>query len=436
MRTAGKILLTLVLSLAALNCGAQIVNRLKVDSETFQRYAAGRLQQYNTDNLALADSLYAEGVRKDNFRIKCLGLSLELPVRFSRGEYERMDEVAAEMKELTFPHKDCRTFYYITLHEYCEYLVHIGRASEAMLEARAMERLAEEEKGALGKMYAYRIVGLIHSYRDNHYLAVKNLSNAVRFCKEARMEQDLPIIYLLIARECIKMGNYPKALEYCSMAAEYQQFSARIRVNVTMTLAYYYYAQGDTEKFSECYSRLTSDPVYRHLSDNDSRLELDIFDLSLRNLPDVALTKADSLGTSIGRFSHRHSLYAQTGSYHDAYLQLDSLMVQKDSVYIKVQNEDLAILDAEMNNAQLRHEAQQLRTRNQNTILIGFIVMFAIAFLSVLYQQWHLRSNLDRLKQHNAAALLARRAYRQALDAKEAENAVKIKILQSRNIKL
>ena len=46
------------------------------------------------------------------------------------------------------------------------------------------------------------------------------------------------------------------------------------------------------------------------------------------------------------------------------------------------------------------------------------------------------RRYLDRLKQHNAAALLARRAYRQALDAKEAENAVKIKILQSRNIKL
>jgi hypothetical protein len=50
----------------------------------------------------------------------------------------------------------------------------------------------------------------------------------------------------------------------------------------------------------------------------------------------------------------------------------------------------------------------------------------------MLYQQWHLRSNLDRLKQRNAAALRARRIYRQALDAKESENAVKIKILQNR----
>ena len=47
---------------------AQIVNRLRVDQVTFQRYARGRMQEFNPDNLALADSLYAEGVQKDNFR--------------------------------------------------------------------------------------------------------------------------------------------------------------------------------------------------------------------------------------------------------------------------------------------------------------------------------------------------------------------------------
>ena len=281
-------------------------------------------------------------------------------------------------------------------------------------------------------MYAYRIVGLIHSYRDNHYLAVKNLTNAVRFCKESRNEQDLPNIYLLIARECIKMGDFPKALDYCTLAGEYQQLSAQVRVNVTMTLAYYYYARNNIEKFNECYARLIEDPTYLPLSDNDSRLELDIFDLTLRDLPYEALVKADSLGTAIGRYSQKHGLFAKVGQYPDAYRQLDSLMVQKDSIYIKVQNEDLAILDAEMNNAQLRYEAQQLKTRNQNTILIGFMVMFVIAFFLMLYHQWHLRSNLDRLRERNAAVLQARRAYRQALDAKEAENSVKIKILQNR----
>ncbi len=425
-----------LLAIAALflcfTSGAQIVNRLNVDPDTFQRYAWGRMQQYNPDNLRLADSLYSEGVRKDNFRIRCLGLALEYPVRFALGEYDRMDAAVAEIKELLGDQKDCRSFYYAVLHEYCQFLVHIGRSSDAMLEARAMERLAVEEKKPLGKMYAYRIVGLIQSYRDNHYLAVKNLIEAVRFCKESRNEQDLPQIYLLIARECIKMKDYPQALEYCNLASEFQHFNASIRTRVTMTLAYYHYSQGHSEEFEECYSRLVRDPVYRHIVDSDSRLEMDIFDLRLRGLMQQAIAKADSLETPIGRYSHRHGLLAQTGQYSAAYLQLDSLMVQKDSIYIKVQNEDLAILDAEMNNAQLRLEAQRLKTRNQNTILMGFLVIFFIVFISVLYHQWHLRSTLDSMKQRNADALRARRAYRQALDAKESENAVKIKILQSR----
>ena len=107
-------------------------------------------------------------------------------------------------------------------------------------------------------------------------------------------------------------------------------------------------------------------------------------------------------------------------------------MNEKDSIYIKVQNEDLAILDAEMNNAQLREEAQRLKAKNQLTILVGFLVMFAIAFASILLQQWQLRENLDHMRQKNNEALAARRAFQKAMDAREAENDYKIKILQNR----
>ena len=78
--------------------GAQIVNRLKVDDPTFQRYAWGRMQQYNPDNLILADSLYTVAEQQGNYRYRCLALSLEFPVRYALGEYERMDEAVAEIK--------------------------------------------------------------------------------------------------------------------------------------------------------------------------------------------------------------------------------------------------------------------------------------------------------------------------------------------------
>ena len=427
-----RALLILLLVLCSLGSRAQITNRLRVDKETYLRYAYGRMQEYNPANLALADSLYQEGVRQNNFRYKCLGLSLEMPVRFAQGDYDRMDETAAEIKELLADRKDLRDFYFSTLHEYCEFLVQAGRMGDAVLEARAMERLASQEKKPMGRMYAYRIIGIIQSYRNNPHLAIRNLEKAVKYCREARAEQDLPNLYILLAQEYVKAREFPPAEDYCEKAAEYQTFFPAVGVKTQMTRTILLHAKGDQEAFWRSYEALLRNPLYKVQADADARRGLDITYLRSKGLLDQALRQADSLGTLRGRLEYRHGLLAQMAAYESAYTSLENLMQEKDSVYIKVQNEDLAILDAEMNNAQLREEAQELKNRNQLTILLGFLLMFAMAFLSILVQQWQLRANLEELRRKNSEALASRLAYQKAMDAKEAENDFKIKILQNR----
>ena len=390
------------------------------------------MQEFNPANLVLADSLYREGEAQGNFRLKCLGLSLEMPVRFVQGEYARMDSTATEIKALLADRKDLREFYFSTLHEYCEFLVQSGRMSEAVLEARAMERLASQEKKPVGKMYSYRIIGLIQSYRDNHFLAIQNLERAVRFCHEARAEQDLPNLFILLAQENLKMGNFPEAENYCLRAQEYEEFFPGITLKVQMTKAYIYNEKGQTESFWRTYESIVRDPLYLGQTDDDTRTALDITYLRSKGLLQEALEKADALGTIRARLEHKHGIYADMGAYDNAYSAISSLMQEKDSVYIKVQNEDLAILDAEMNNAQLREEAQRLKARNQITILLGFLVMFAIAFASILIQQWQLRENLEEMRRKNSQAIKARRAFQKAMDAKEAENEYNFKLLKNR----
>lgn len=426
------LLAPLLMLLAAIPAGAQIVNRLGVDAPTFERYAYGRMQPYSGNNLALADSIYREGVRKDSDKYKCLALSLDFPVRFALGEYEAMDADIAEMKTLIGERKDCRSFYYSCLHEYCQYLVHIGRSDDAMLEARAMERTASQERLPLGKMFASRIVGLIHSYRDNPHLAIVNLEKAVRYSIDARAEQDLPNLYIIISQEYIKMGNFERAEEYCEMAEEYQDFLPGIRIKALMTRCYYFYARQDWNGFWACYDQLQADPLYLRQADGDSRSDMDVCYLVSKGRFDEALAAADRISTSRERHSRKHGIYAAQGVWQKAYAELSELMVEKDSIYIKVQNEDLAILDAEMNNAQLREDAQRLKAQNQMTILIGFLVMFAIAFFAILLSQWQLRQNLDEMRRKNAQMLASRRAFQKAMEAKEAENEFQIKILQNR----
>ena len=427
-----KLLITLCACLLCLSAAGQIVNRLRVDQDTFLRYAYGRMQQFNPRNLALADSLYSVGVRKDNICYKCLALSLEMPIRFSQGDYARMDETALEVKQLLGDRKEYRDFYFTFLHEYCEYLVHIGRASDAVLEARAMERLASSERRPSGKMYSYRIVGLIQSSRDNSYLAIQNMKKAVRFCKEAKSEQDLPNLYLLIAQEYVKMKDFTAAADYLAMAEEYLEFFPGLRIKALMTRTILYHADGETEAFHDSYAKLVSDPLYAVQADSDSRYGIDISYLRSLGMLKEALARTDSLGNIRSRLDGKQSIYAELGDYDKAYANLSQLMTEKDSVYIRVQNEDLAILDAEMNNAQLREEAQQLKARNQLTILLGFLVMFAIAFFAILLSQWQLRRNLDEMRLKNNQMLADRRAFQKAMEAKESENEYRIKILQNR----
>ncbi len=423
-----------ILLLGGVRVQAQIVNRLKVDDFIFQRYAYCRMQQFSEDNLGFADTLYRVGIYRENFRYKCLGLTLEFPIRFAQGDYKRMDEAVSEIKSLLADRKDqnIRAFYYPVLHEYCQFLIHIGRASDAMLEARGMERIATEEKSPLGKMYAHRVVGLIQSYRTNSYLAIENFTKAADYCKEAKAEQELPNLLILIAQEYIKMKDFDKADQFCSDAETYIEYFPSLKIRTMMTRALEYNAKEDWVSFWDTYDRLVSDPLYTVQADNDSRFEIDIEFLKSKGLFDEALAKADSLGTARQRHDKKHGIFAAKGEFRPAYGELGSLMTEKDSIYIKVQNEDMAILDAEMNNAQLREDAQRLKSQNQTTVLLGFLAMFAIAFFSILLSQWQLRQNLDEMKQKNNQMLIARRAYQKALDSKEAENNLKIKILQNR----
>jgi len=413
--------LFIVCLLLSLGTQAQIVNRLRVDQPTFLRYAQAKMQEYSPANLELADSLYQVGVRYGNLRYKCLALSLEMPVRYARGEYERMDVIAAELKGLLGNRKDLREFYFVTLNEYTEYLLGSNRISEAVLEARDMSRLAMKEKNPLGQMYSYRLIGLIHSYRGNDRLAAENLQQALHFCREARAEQELPNLYLLLAQEQMKQGALEEAHQSCIEAAKYQDFFPAMREKVLMNQALLYHAQGDLESFWSCYDQLKETPAI-----------LDVVYLRSRGLLKKALERTNALDSPRERLEQRHALLAEMGAYDQAYGNLLQLMAQKDSVYLRVQDEDVAILEAEMDNARLREEAELQKNRNQFLLLAGFLLMFFLAFLSVLIHQWRVRDNLDQMRAQQNSILMARRAYRQALDAKEAENAVKIKLLQNK----
>ena len=428
----------LVLLFMILSCvcaSAQIRNRLGVGNELYLKYANGRIRQFDESNILLADSIYRYGIHKGDSRIKMLALSLELPPRFIRNDSLRVREIVAELKSMANYNTRMREFYFLTMHDYCNMLILAGRISDAMLEARAMSSLAAGSGSNLGQMYAHRVIGLIQSYRSNAELAIFNFKQAADFSTLAKEEQELPVIYNLIAREYIKLGRYDDVERYCSMAEEFQDFYPSLRVKTLLTKVYLYDAQGKADEFDAVYKELINNPLYRSQTDHDTRLMIEICWLRSRGRLQEALAKSDSLASQKERFGQKHLIYAVGDDYQNAYRQLNGLMATKDSIYIAVQNEDMAILDAELNNARLRLEAQRLKSQQEMSIMFGFILLFMLVTIAILFSQWSLEKNLDNLRDRNRRELEARNAYRKALDSKELENEMKTRILQNRQNK-
>ena len=428
----------LVLLLMILSCvcaSAQIRNRLGVGNELYLKYANGRIRQFDESNILLADSIYRYGIHKGDSRIKMLALSLELPPRFIRNDSLRVREIVAELKSMANYNTRMREFYFLTMHDYCNMLILAGRISDAMLEARAMSSLAAGSGSNLGQMYAHRVIGLIQSYRSNAELAIFNFKQAADFSTLAKEEQELPVIYNLIAREYIKLGRYDDVEHYCSMAEEFQDFYPSLRVKTLLTKVYLYDAQDKADEFDAVYKELINNPLYRSQTDRDTRLMIEICWLRSRGRLQEALAKSDSLASQKERFGQKHLIYAVGDDYQNAYRQLNGLMATKDSIYIAVQNEDMAILDAELNNARLRLEAQRLKSQQEMSIMFGFILLFMLVTIAILFSQWSLEKNLDNLRDRNRRELEARNAYRKALDSKELENEMKTRILQNRHNK-
>lgn len=424
----------LLLDVSAVCCYGQIRNRLGVGNELYLRYAGGRIRQFDESNIPLADSIYRYGKYKSDSRIRMLALSLELPPRFILNDTARVDEIITELKSMSDYNTPMREFYFLTMHDYCSMLIMSGRISDAMLEARGMSSFAARSGSNLGQMYSHRVIGLIQSFRSNSELAVSNFIQAAEYCKRAREEQELPAIYNMIARELIKLGRFDEVERYCSKAAEYQDFYPSLRIKTMMTKAYLYDAQGLKEELDSIYKELIRNPLYYSQTDRDTRLMIEICWLRSRGLLQEALSKSDSLATDKERFGQKRLIYVMDNDYLNAYDQLDGLMKTKDSIYITVQNEDMAILDAELNNARLRLEAQRLKSQQEMSIMFGFMLLFMLVTIAILFSQWSLNKSLDDLRERNRRELESRNAYRMAMDSKEKENDMKIKVLQNRKM--
>lgn len=422
-------MLTISLSASAVVCSAQIVNHLGVEQPFFLKYAAGKMQRYDMSNIALADSLYKVGESMDDVKMMTLALDLEMPAQFAAGNYDRMIEIVSSLKGLSASYPVVNRVYYSSIYDFCQFQVYLNRTTSALIEAREMSRKASSERSQYGALYSYKILGIIQRSRSNSQQAIDYFLKAMDKCNEIAAEQEIPELYTLIAREYVKTGDFDQAEKYCALAEKYVDFYPATRVLTMMSRLGIHEAKGERLEYLQTYDNLRKDPFYVGILDNHTRSALEIGYLKSFGRYSEAMKIAESIDVKVDRLHEVYGVYLSWNDYPNALFTLQDYVQARDSVFLMAQNEDLAVLDAELNNAQLRLEAERLKWRNQIIVMVSFIILFLVFFFGFLLSQWSLKNNLDKMIEKTRESLDNRAEYRSGMDSVYQQNEMKTKII-------
>lgn len=383
-----------VLFLGQTLCSAQIPNRLGVDDEIFAKYAAARVNVYSKDNIALGDSLYNVGVQRSDPRIEILGLNLEFPPMFVYEEYDRADEVAAQIRDIAVEHRETEEIYYAAHFTYVQLLLSAGRSLDALMATRKMIDLSKD--GSLyGKFLAYRSAAYIYIYREDSKTSADYLRKALEVAGLADTSTwggDLDYTKIQLAMQLASV-DVEQAEELLEEVKDSPYLKGLILGQLARCMVYM--NKLDSKDFCEAYEELVATPNYEYQIDQSSMNQLSALYDAFSGKYDLALEKASEIPSALIRYQILEKIHYMRGDYKSAYLESAKIRPLVDSLAFIATQEDMAVFDAEMENDILRHEAELARTKMQTVtvtcVMILVFILTVFLFNAVIRSKKHLR---------------------------------------------
>ena len=382
-----KIIIILCTLLAAFQTRAQFVNRLGADEDAFAAYAAARTNVYAQENIAIGDSLYRIGVRRDDPKIKILALNLQGRPLAAAGDTLRLAAVADEIEALyrSYP-KEVGDAYYTFFFEHIQTILQEGHNFEATLLARNLIKDAENDGNSYGRFIAYRALAHVYLFRNNMEMCVDALQSALDFASTVDIKA--PGDLLMTKLQYAQYLSYLKGREQESLDLmdELEKDPLMEQVKATNPLflpsvrANAYFSIQDQEKYIESYKDMTSNPYYSAVIEPERRFMYDGFYFVCKGRFDDALAMADSIQNPIYACDIRQAAYEGKGDWKKANEVLTEKMSYQADIYRAYQSEDVAVLNAELNNGALREAANAVKLKLQQTT---FVAVFAFMVLLV-----------------------------------------------------
>lgn len=346
--------------------------------------------------LLMADSLYNEGVRKNDIQQQCRAEAVRTVYYYYNSVGNKFTESITRLQQLSRKQPSLYPYWYFSaLFAVDDYLRH-RHSIKAMRTAHQMEQQAEKDKLKYGYHCMHLANAKIYAHNGEHTKALEYAENALRNASDAN---DLAKAYGCIIKCYHSMKQYDKAVTYTDKMYEISINDVQRMGALRMKCLALYYV-GRYDDFNKCFSQL--ELISRQTGNNefDGIKQVRIYNYLIRKQYEEASALAETMSDAF--LSDKIEVMKARGNYDEALALFMKRLRYNDSLsYTDIHN-DFAEIDYEVGNISLQQKlnaAQQhnMKIKSEN---LRFVVANSERELGLL------RGKNELLKKNNYNRLL------------------------------
>lgn len=387
-----------------------------LDKQTSDTYNHLLKNVYNPEASAAIDSFLETSMNNDKWQLHFLAYRLKAYSLSGLGKLDEAIEMGRMAGAIANEHGEDEAYY-----ESADFIVGLlsfeGKNYQALKEAQDMAKKAVNDKSQYGLIISNYCLGKIFSYRGDPQLSISYFEKEIDNMKGRKMHKHLYTTYLYLAQCYRQRLRNDKAMECIKLAEKYATEEID-RYNVEFTALVLLFDVITPNEFSKRYLKVIDNPLYHSVVDSETQTMLRIMNLISNDRSTEALALTRELSTPTQRLEMRISALKQLKRYEEAMALKDSLQLYNDSVQSQLQTEDLAAVEASMNDTKLQIEGERKVQKSRNAIGILVIMLLLVTTLSFAYVIKRRKRFIEDMRKKNGELISAQKQIEKALEMK------------------
>lgn len=351
--------------------------------------------------LRLADSLYDVGVAQDNYAVQMVTYMMKAKVYKNRGSIDKTLELWRKYMDQA-KRNGSIDFYFSGYYHYLYHLADVDESGACAAAKRMMTeaKLAETDKGL---MYAYYVLGDIYLYnRDNPEAAAEQYAATIRLAKKVKMkDQQVFDMILEYAKALTVSGKYEEAKAAFDEARSMKMFNDEDnRFSWEVSYSELCFNIGTVDEYNQLYEKTFMKPEINSMFDEDTQLYFKGSWYLKNKHYNEAIEIGKRLDCKEGKILMMKA-YEGLGLYEKALAMQRELTNEKDVHRMKMEQNDMAAMEAELRTDEIALEAQRERAMKRIYLAIFAVAGLALLLVLVLVLLYHRAKDARTLQRAN-----------------------------------